>query len=216
MAKRAAPSAVSDDQVRALLERYHCPVPFHAVRTKFLGTIASPDLQVSPIKTVEALWGGELPAFDNLDAANELIGALIMGVWNRLTRHQERSAPFRLIRIEVPTTRQGLQKLASVRQEELDGFVTGLFGDRESLDLPEQAHEAVGILAEIRAMAAATEEVAKDASKPAEPADITGAIGHFREMTRIAELEMHAAVLSCTRARRQMLRTLAVTRPVFH
>ena len=39
--------------------------------------------------------------------ANELIGALVMGLWNRLTRHQERAVPFRLIRLEVPATREG-------------------------------------------------------------------------------------------------------------
>lgn len=109
MAKRAAPPTASDYQVRALLERYRCPVPFHTVRTRFLGNIASPDLQVSPIKMVEALWGGALPTFDDLDAANELMGALIMGLWNRLTRHQERLAPFRLTRMEVPATHHGLR-----------------------------------------------------------------------------------------------------------
>ncbi len=41
------------------------------------------------------------------DAANELIGALIMGLWNRLTRHQERNHPFRLIRLDPPATRDG-------------------------------------------------------------------------------------------------------------
>ncbi len=45
MAKRRTPPTASDDQVRALLDRYHCPVPFHAVRTRFLGNIASPDMQ---------------------------------------------------------------------------------------------------------------------------------------------------------------------------
>ena len=38
--------------------------------------------------------GGELPEFDTIDAANELIGALVMGLWNRLTRHQDRGVPF--------------------------------------------------------------------------------------------------------------------------
>ena len=56
---------------------------------------AARDLQGSPMKMVEALWGGELPTFDSIDDANELIGALVMGLWNRLTRHQERSAPWR-------------------------------------------------------------------------------------------------------------------------
>ena len=71
MAKRTTPSTASDDQVRAILERYHCPVPFHAVRTRFLGNIASPDMQGSPMKMVEALWDGNLPTFDSIDEAND-------------------------------------------------------------------------------------------------------------------------------------------------
>jgi hypothetical protein len=75
MSRKSASSGASDDQVRALLQRYRCPVRFHVVRTRFLGNIASPDLEVSPIKMIEALWGGELPAFDSIEAANELFGA---------------------------------------------------------------------------------------------------------------------------------------------
>ncbi len=216
MAKRTTPPTASDDQVRALLDRYRCPVPFHAVRTRFLGNIASPDMQASPIKMVEALWGGALPTFDSIDEANELIGALVMGLWNRLTRHQERSVPFRLTRMEVPATREGMATLARLRREELEGFVEGLFGDKESLDLPERAHKALGTLAEIRAMLDGAQVLADDPSKPAAPDDIAATIGHFRELTRIAEHEMHEAVLSCTRARRQMLAALPASRPVLH
>ena len=216
MSKKATSPSASDDQVRALLQRYRCPVPFHAVRTRFLGNIASPDMQVSPIETVKALWGGELPAFDTIDAANELIGTLVMGLWNRLTRHQERSVPFRLMRIEVPTTREGMGKLALLRREELEGFVEGLFGDKESLDLPERAHEALGTLAEIRAMLDASRELADDFTKPAEPAEIAVTLGHFRELTRIAEHEMHEAVLSCARARRQMMQPPPTSKPASH
>jgi hypothetical protein len=97
MAKHTNPAPATDEQVRALLERYKCPVPFHEVRTRFLGNVATPVMSASPIKTVKDLWGGELPAFDSIDAANDLIGALIMGLWNRLTRHQDRNAPFRLL-----------------------------------------------------------------------------------------------------------------------
>ena len=213
MSKKATPPTASDDQVRALLQRYRCPVPFHAVRTRFLGNIASPDMQASPIKMVEALWGGELPTFENMDAANELIGALIMGLWNRLTRHQERSAPFRLTRIEA---REEVGKLALLRRQEIEGFVEGLFGDKENLDLPERAHNALGTLAEIRAMLEASRERAEDATKPAEPVDIAVTLGHFRDLTRVAEHEMHEAVLSCTRARRQIMKALPRTRPVLH
>ena len=93
--------AVSDEEVRALLGRYRCPVPFHAVRTRFLGNIASPVVSPSPRDTLKGLWGGELPEFDSLDAVNELLAVLIVGLWNRLTRHQEQSAPFRLLRVDI-------------------------------------------------------------------------------------------------------------------
>ncbi len=118
--------------MRTLLERYYCPVPFHAVRTRFLGNIASPSMGASPIEMVKSLWGRELPVFESLDAANELIGTLVMGLWNRLTRHQERSARFRLMRLEVTATREGMGQFGLLRREELDGFVEGLFGMKES------------------------------------------------------------------------------------
>lgn len=216
MAKSAVPPTATDDEVRALLVRYRCPVPFHEVRTRFLGNIASPGMGVSPIKVIEGLWGGKLPEFETIDAANDLVGALVMGLWNRLTRHQQRAAPFRLIRLEVPATREGMAKLARLRKEELEGFNDGLFGDKESLDLPERAHKALGTLAEIRAMLEASQVLAEDPSKPAEPDEIAVTLSHFRELTRIAEHEMHEAVLSCTRARRQMMQGLPTHRPVLH
>jgi hypothetical protein len=186
------------------------------VRTRFLGNIATPAMEAAPMGTVSALWGGELPAFDTLDAANELIGALVMGLWNRLSRHQERSAPFRLTRVDVSVTREGLAELALMRQEELDGFTEGLFGAHESLDFPERAHKALGVLAEIRAMMEGVREVASNSTKPATPADIAATLGHLREFTRIAEHEMHELVLSCTRAQRQILRMMPATKPVLH
>jgi len=216
MARRTTSPTASDKQVRALLERYHCPLPFHAVRTRLLGNIASPAMQGSPVRMVEALWGGQLPTFDSIDDANELIGALVMGLWNRLTRHQERSAPFRLTRMEVAATREGMAALARLRREELEGFIEGLFAGQEHVDLPEQAHKALGALAEIRAMLEGVQVLAEDPTKPAAPDDVAVTIGQFRELTRIAEHEVHELVLSCSRARRQMLASRPTRRPVLH
>jgi hypothetical protein len=47
-------TAVSDVEVQVLLDRYRCPVPFHAVRTRFLGDIASPVMSASPLDAVKA------------------------------------------------------------------------------------------------------------------------------------------------------------------
>src|SRR5450830_672963 len=186
------------------------------VRTRFLGNIASPGIGISPIKMVEGLWGGELPEFGSSNTAKELIGALIMGLWNRLTRHQERSAPFRLSRPDVATTREGLANLALIRRQELDGFVEGLFGAEETMDLPERAHRSLGTLGEMRALIAGVLDVVTDGNKAATVGDIEDMLRHMREMTRIAEHEMHAVVLSYKRARRDMLASLPARKPTLH
>jgi hypothetical protein len=216
MAKRPIPPTATDEQVRVLLERYRCPVPFHEVRTRFLGNIASPIMGASPMKEVESLWGGELPEFENIEAANELIGALVMGLWNRLTKHQERGSPFRLTRLDVPATREGLAVLALTRRQELDGFIEGLFGQETALDLPERATRGLDALGEIRTFMAALFDMANDESKAATSQDIEAVLCNMREMTKIAEHEMHAVTVACTRARRQLLATLPATKPTRH
>jgi len=90
--------APSDKALKALIEQYGCPVPLHEIRTRFLGNIATPDMTASPMEMVHALWGGELPVFDSMEAAQALINGLIRGLWNELTSHQERTQPFRLTR----------------------------------------------------------------------------------------------------------------------
>jgi hypothetical protein len=216
MTKYTNPMPASDEQVRTLLERYKCPVPFHEVRTRFLGNIATPVVSASPLKVVKDLWGGELPAFDSIDAANELIDALVMGLWNRLTRHQDRSSPFRLMRIDSTPTREGLAALALMRRQELDGFITGLFGQEDAVDLPERAHRGLDVLGELRALFAAVLEVATHETKAATEKVMETTLQHIREMTKNAEHELHAIVLSCKRARKQMLVALPAKNPSLH
>jgi len=216
MPTRASPPLATDEQVRALLEKYKCPVPFHEVRTRFLGNIASPNVSASPIRVVQDLWGGELPTFDTIDEANELIGALVMGLWNRLTRHQERSSPFRLSRMEVAATRPGLTALALTRRQELDGFIGGLFGREEMIDLPKRAHRGLDELGQMRALFEAVAVLAMDDAKLATDKGAETTLRDIREMTRNAEHEIHAVVLACSRARRQMLAAIPTSKPTLH
>jgi hypothetical protein len=168
------------------------------------------------MRVVEDLWGGELPVFDTIDEANELIGALVAGLWNRLTRHQDRNSPFRLMRVETAPTREGLAALALMRRQELEGFIAGLFGREDAIDLPERAHRGLDILGEMRAMFVAVHEVATDQTKAGTDKDMETTLKHMREMTKNAEHEMHAVVLSCKRARKQMLDTLPAPKPTLH
>ncbi len=209
-------AGASDAEVIALLERYRCPTPFHEIRTRFLGNIASPVMSASPLETVKQLWGGELPEFDSVDAVNELLGALVAGLWNRLAAHQSGRNPFRLLRFEVAQTREGLTQLALVRRQELDGFVEGLFGPEEHINLPERAHKALGVLAEIRAMLVGIINLLDDSSKAAEPDDLKGLVRNIQEITIIVETELNKAIYSCVRARRQLLEQIPATKPTLH
>ena len=186
------------------------------MRTRFLGNIATPDLTASPLRIVEGLWGGELLAFDNVDDANTLIGALVQGLWNDLAKHQKRSQPFRLTRMNLDPSPKNLAYSAQVRRQELEGFIEGLFNGQDRIDLPERAHQALGHLGELRAMMAGIEDLVARDIKAESRTDLETTFKHVRELTRIMETEIHEAVLSCTRARRQMLEEVPTENPTLH
>jgi len=206
----------NEKTVRALLEKHGCPIPFHEVRARFLGNIATPQLAAAPLQMVKDLWGGELPVFDSIDEVNELIDGLVHGLWNDLTRHQKRSQPFRLLRVAMDPTAANLAQYGLIRLQELDGFIEGLFNGEEVIDLPERAHEAIGHLAELRAMMAGICELVSRDPDADDRAQLDTTFRHLRDLTRIMEAEIHEAVLSCTRARRQALEGILTARPTIY
>ena len=207
---------VGDQSVRALLARYACPIPFHAVRTRFLGNIATPKLDASPVQTIKSLWGGELPEFDDMVAVNELFEAL-MSLWNALAKHQSSTKPYRLARMAATPDPDDLRRLCRTRTEELESFVDGLFGDEEVIDLPERANEALDNLGEINTMMhGILDLMERESAPPASEQEVVSIFRKVRELSRIAEKELHALVLSCKRARQQVLSTIAVDKPTIH
>jgi hypothetical protein len=125
-------------------------------------------MAASPMDTVASLWGGELPVFDSLDSAKELLRVLVMGFWNQLARHQERNALFPLLRIDIPATREGLARRALIRRHEVVGFIQGLFGKEQGLALPQRARYALEAMAE----AGGLYEFASNPAKPVSADDI--------------------------------------------
>ena len=216
MAKGSPRPRVDSAQVKELLRRYECPVPYHEVRTRFLGNIASPDMSSSPLRVVENLWGGELPAFDSMEDANALIGVLANGLWNALTRHQKRTEPFRLVRVQGDPTPETLARLAQVQQQEIDGFVEGLFHGADEIDLPEKASRALDALGEIRAMMAGTVDLVQTGIRPEEASQLAATFKHFGNLQKIIEREMHVVVLDCSRARRAAMGALGGRGPTMH
>lgn len=216
MAKGPSRPRVDSAQVKELLRRYECPVPYHEVRTRFLGNIASPDMSASPLRVVANLWGGELPECGSMEDANTLVDVLVNGLWNALTRHQNRTEPFRLVRVRGDPTPETLARLAQVRQQEIDGFVEGLFHGADEIDLPEKASRALDALGEIRAMMAGTADLVMRGIQPEEASQLATTFKRLGELQRIIERQMHTVVLDCTRARRAKMRALGGRGPTMH
>jgi hypothetical protein len=198
---RPFPSKVTNQQVQALLTRHACPTPLHVLRMRFLGAIASPRFDVSPIKVIEQAWGGELPEFASQDELEELMQTLVSGLWNRLSEHQNSRTPFRLPRTEVKPTRQAILALTEIRSQELAGFVDGLFGDDEEMDLPEKAHEALNQLAEMHSMFAGGVELLADENTPAHKGELADLLRNFQKVTIAADDAINRIIQSCKRAR---------------
>lgn len=195
----------STANVVALLSRYQCPTPFHAVRARFMGSIVSPVPDPLPVHTLQQLWGGQFPPFDSVEDLNHLLYVLMDGIWNRLTAHQNDGNPFKLTRVRVRRTREGVRDYALVRKQEIEGFLDGLFGPHEEMDLSESARDGVDALGEIRGMLAGAINFLNDTGKPAPPDELNGLAGNLEALATILEKEVNTVVLSCTRARRQLL-----------
>ena len=206
---------VGDARVRKLLREYGCPTPFHAVRMRFLGNIATPRLDASPLQVIDKLWGGELPEFEDVAGANELFQAL-MSFWNHLAKHQSRSKPFRLVHEPLEPRRDDLLVLCQTRTEELEGFFDGLFGDEEMVDLPERAVEGMEHLGKINAMVHGVVRLLEDPDQSGTDQELADTFRNVKEISRIAEDELHAVVLTCVEARREGLRQTGVQRRTVH
>jgi hypothetical protein len=181
-----------------------------------MGTIASPLSDRSPVSAIQELWGGELPTFDTMEELNHLLHVLINGLWNSLTVHLIESNPFKLARVQVKQTREGLHQYALVRKQEIDGFVNGLFGRQEGLDSPEGARDGVDVLGEIRVMLDGAITLLDDPGLPAAPDDLKGLSENLRGLATIIEKELNTMLLSCTRARRQIFADVQQTKLVVH
>ena len=120
------------------------------------------------------------------------------------------------MRVTVEPTAAGLGQLGLVRLQELDGFIEGLFNGEEAVELPERAHQAIEHISELRAMMAGIGELVSRDPDAADRTELDPTFKHLRDLTRIMETEIHEAVLSCARARRQMLDGVLTENPTIH
>ncbi|MDE2342324.1 MAG: hypothetical protein KGL63_02855 [Betaproteobacteria bacterium] len=203
------PSTAGRDRRRSMearaiemLERYDCPMPYHAVRTHFLGAMSG-TAPVQPMKVLARIWDGTLPAFASIEAVNELLRALINGLWNELTVHQDEKQPYRLMPTPARVTRERLASLAETRAEEIEGFLTGVFGDQENLEVPEPMGAALDTLMELVGIFAGMQALLEDPGKPVSTEGLEGLRAHVVKLTHIAECEIHDVVIGARILREQ-------------
>ena len=84
------------------------------------------------------------------------------------------------------------------------------------IDLPKRAHRGLDDLGQMRTLFEAVVVLAVDDAKPVTKKGMETTLRRMREMTRNTEHEIHAVVLACTRARRQMLAAIPTSKPTLH
>ena len=92
---------------------------------------------------------------------------------------------------------------------ELDGFVTGLYGEEEVLYLPERAHDAMENLGSIHSFLSGYSQFPNEGDSAKTGANLV-------ELTQAAEQEINALILSCTASRRESLDQESVPKPTLH
>ena len=207
---------IGDKRIRDLLARYDCPVPFHAVRTRLLGNIATPRLDASPVQTIKDLWGGEFPPVDSMDDLNALLQDL-MSLWNTLARHQSRTRPFKLAKGGSGSSVEGIEQLCLIRTEEIEGFMEGLYGTADIIDLSEWAAERMDELGEINAMFLSALEISSREPRVFATSDeLKETYQHLKTLERAMGKEINMVVLACKKARAQAMTWEDMTPPTLH
>ena len=214
MAKHGKLDQLSDRELQSLLKKHDCPLGFHEVRARLMGNIASPGMDVAPLQELNRIWGGALPEFENKDEAEQLIGGVMAGLWNSLSKHQSRSNPFQLTRVKSgPATYEHLAKLSRFRREEIDAFIEGLFGDRDEQDFPATAQRAIDNLGEIRATIASVHEFCACPPAPAHTDSLGETLKNLRNLAVIAETAINTIIQANKAARAALLEVHSMEKP---
>ncbi len=170
-----------------------------------MGSIASPLLPVSPIRTIEGFWPDGMPVFDSEEKANTLMEDFL-SLWNHLAQHQKRSKPFKLTVKPFSNDLESMRDFLTVRTEEIYQFLEGLLGDVEELAVPEGIRAEIAVLSENYGLISATLALLNDESIEGSDDDISGLTNNLRELSRIAGVQINDIIMACVRYRRKSAR----------
>jgi hypothetical protein len=184
-----------DTAFTAFLNRIECPAPFHVVRMRFLGAIASPADDILPVPVIQSLW----PEDDQLDLATmddaKTFFDSFIGLWNRQAK-PEGSSQVRLTRFKTPRTSKDVEQCLLTRLEEIeDGFVEGFWAGHDDLDMSAAAAGLIDLVSETAGQYAELTNAVRDLGKLSQKGakDLSQAISEYdgvaeRAMTELLRL----------------------------
>lgn len=192
------PNTTTVAEIGALLHKYQCPLSYHAVRTRILGSLARYDSVACPLSVILRFWDGAFPDLANFSQAHDVYQALGVTLWQELSKHRLSHEPFKSLEMSLTPLSTNLDVSGMVRVQEIEGFIAGIFDDGEETELPWPAFEAVTHLGDIRTTFFGLSKLMKRASEtPGNIDKIAQIIKHMAILTSVMEVEIHATVLSC-------------------
>lgn len=199
--KSTIPVNALHEDAKRLLKKYKCEYELHEVRAQFMGAIASPMDQVNPMQELKSLWNGELPPFKNMNAVNELLQVLGMGLWNQLSTHCDPEHPFELTAVAIVSTDKELKRFAQVKRDEIESFIAGFFQGEESIKLPPEIGESLDVLEDLVGMFAGVVAIPRKSQE--NDVEITSLMRELQKIADIAQKEINIIITSTAQARRQ-------------
>lgn len=187
--------------VRRLLKKHKSAFELHQVRARFMGAIASPIMDVSPMDEVKALFGGELPEVKNIAEINEILQVFVTGLWNRLTKNNDGAPAFELMPSGVVKNSGQLKQFALLRDQEIEGFIDGFYQGQDVIKLPEEVVGSVEVLEDLVSMFAGIVAMPEDPKATQEA--IEELMTNLHRITDVAQKEMNAIITSSAQARSQ-------------
>ncbi len=162
MASKKPGKYIGDAGVAKFLEQYKSDTPFHIVRLRVLGALASPNTDLLPVMVIASFWPEDaFPKFVTKDEA-DIFFSTFMGLWRRMEKMADASQNLLSARGKLGDLEDAKNTLFT-RVEEVDaGFIEGFWGGLDDIKMPSATAALIdGLGSEAEAYHALLEDVSQ-------------------------------------------------------
>ncbi|WP_135079643.1 hypothetical protein [Terasakiella sp. SH-1] len=136
MASKKPGKYIGDAGVARFLEQYKSQTPFHVVRTRVLGGLASPNKDLLPVMVVASFWPeDDFPRFVTKDEADKFFSTF-MGLWRRMEKMADAEGALLSARGKLADLEEAKETLLRRLEEIEAGFIEGFWGGQDDMKMP--------------------------------------------------------------------------------